>query len=143
MPKLISASPQQVLYVATWKLAHTQSGHAFVILSKCHRCFLCLIFGLFSLKFKEMEKEEKGRHYFSQIQPSQQQILKVKQHSIDLYMLRHTMLCFCLCLHLPGSVLFFNFGNKCSIWSNRPYQNNMTNMMTEMKLKHFKLVATT
>ncbi len=39
MPKLISASPQQVLYVATWKLAHTWGCHAFVILSKCQRYF--------------------------------------------------------------------------------------------------------
>lgn len=42
MPKLISASPQQVLYVATWELAHTSGGHAFVMLSKCHGCFFKL-----------------------------------------------------------------------------------------------------
>lgn len=42
MPKLISASPQQVLYVTTWKLAHTWGCNAFVILSKCLSFFLRL-----------------------------------------------------------------------------------------------------
>jgi len=54
MPKLISASTQRVLYVATWKLAHTWGGHAFVMLSKCQHCYLRLLSDL------EPERERQG-----------------------------------------------------------------------------------